>query len=762
MGNNRIRQIALGSAFLPAFYASSSFAQQSPASVSDIVVTATRREQNIQKVPVSVTALSELAIKSQNIADTRDMARLVPAVVYIGGGTTKIYNFSVRGIGTYVFSDALDQSVGVAFDGVPLARSGGSIADLIDIERVEVLEGPQGMLFGKNASAGLINIITRKPELGKRSMDGRLSFGNYDELQAQTTVNLPIGDNFALRASAWKFRHDGFVDNVTTGKQIGRKNSWGGRLRARWQPADGTDINLTGEWTGADQDPQISTLRLLVTDTLGVKSWETAKGTPVGPANRTTTSPTDLFNKQANSAYTLQIDQDVMDHTLSSVTSYREIHINENFDPVATNAPLYTGTQGDEVRYKQFSQELRITSPASQRLRYVIGGIYFKLNLHDRYFSTLTGATPVPANIVTFSDIQSEHYAAFAEFTFDLFDKFRLIAGGRASHDKVSGDLNRVLGAPPIAIVPAVNGPGAAFGPFTYSTQVSAHEPSWRFGMQYDLAPDVMLYATVSRGYKAPGLDYQFTTGAAAAAATGLIVKPEIAKNYEIGIRSQLFDRKLTLNLTAFHEQFTGFQTAVRLPTNAPLFATQNANEILSDGIEGTFTLRPGGGITLSGAGAYIHARYTDFKKAACYPREPVAPVGTPLTPGICVGGVQTLDGWPLANSPRFSGNLTARYDGQLSRGNSFFLQANYRYQSKIVFNAVADPLEKQGGYGVLNLGAGIRFADDAIGVSLYGKNVLQQDFVYKSTQQLSGAYYSQTLAYDAQRTYGVALDFRF
>jgi iron complex outermembrane receptor protein len=732
--------------------------------LDEILVTARRRSENLQNVPVAVTAIPETALRAQNLADTRDLARLVPALQFVGGATTKLLNFSTRGVGTFVFSDGFDQSVGVAFDGVPLARSGGSIADLVDIDHVEVLEGPQGMLFGKNASAGLINITTKAPRLGETEGNFRVAYGSFNELQTNATVNLPLGDNFAIRASAWRYRHDGYVDAVDLGRKLGVKDSYGGRLRLRWQPAEGTDINLTGEWTGADQDPSVTTIRVFATDALGVRTYETGRGTPIGPTNLVTTSPTDLFNKASSRAYTLTLDQDVGKHTVSSVTSYRKIQVNENFDPESSNAPLYVSTQGDNVRYKQFSQELRLTSPADQRLRYVLGGIYFHLDLDDYFYSVIVGGTPVPSSVGATTNFTSEHYAAFSEFTFDVTERFRLIAGGRASHDAVKGDLTRALIAPynPPVPLPPVNGPGASFGPFAYSAKTSSNEPSYRFGAQFDATPDVMLYATASRGYKGPGLDFQFTTTAAAAAATGLIVRPEIAKNYEVGFRSKLFDRKVTLNATAFAEQFQDFQVSTRLPTIAPSFSTQNAKELKTTGVEGTFEIRPGGGLSLSGSASYIHARFTDFTNAACYPREPTAPAGTPPTPGLCINGTQSVNGEPLNNAPKVTANLTARYDTQLSGGQPVYAQVNYRYQGDQVFNAVADPYERQKAYSIVNIGAGVRTADERYGLTFYGKNIFKGEFVYRTVAQLSGAYYAQTVPYDAQRTWGVAFDAKF
>ena len=738
---------------------------QSPAAndqaTGDIIVTATRRSESLQRVPLMVTALSETQLRTANIADTRDIGRLVPALQYVQGSSTKLTFFSVRGVGSYINSDGFDQSVAIAFDGVPLARPAGSIADLVDLDHVEVLEGPQGMLFGKNASAGLVNIITKMPKMGETGAEARISYGSYNELQTSGTVNLPLASNVALRATGWRFRHDGYVDADRLSRTLGVKNSYGGRLRLRWQPGAGTDVNLSGEWTGADQDPAVLTIRDLVTNAQGVRAYELAAGTVPGPDNYRTTSTTDIFNKAHSSAYTLQIDQDAGSGVATALTSYRKVHNREVWDPDSTDAPLFGTTQRDRVDSEQFSQELRLSSGPGGRLRYVVGLIYFRLSLHDRYGLSGIGTAALPLSYKTDVDLTSEHYAAFAELTFDITRTLRVIAGGRASHDHIAGALDRNYDAIPTTIIASVNGPTTSFGPFSARSSVSADQPSYRFGVQYDVAPDVRAYVTASRGYKAPGLDFVATANPAAFALDGLRVRPEIAKNYEIGLRAQLFDRRLTVNLTAFSERFTDFQTSVRLPGAAVVFATRNAGELRSDGIEGNLSVTLLRGVTLSGSAAYIHARYTDFANAACYPGEPSAPVGTPAGPNLCIGGVQSLDGVALANSPRFSGNLSLRYADRIAL-HPVFVQWDGRHQSRVLFNTSNDPREQQNGYETLNFAAGIRTVDERFGLGVYAKNLFDTHYVSRTVQLLSGAYYVQTHSYEARRTIGVALDARF
>lgn len=730
---------------------------------SDIIVTARRTSERLQEVPVAMTAISSEAIQTQNLSDSRDLVKIAPNLGFTGGATTKLVNFTVRGVGTYVNSDGFDQSVGVAFDGVSLARPGGSVADLVDIERVEVLEGPQGMLFGRNASAGLINIISRRPELNERSASGRVSFGSYNEIKAEAAVNLPLGDTLALRLAGWRFRHDGYVNAPRLGRDIGVKSTDGQRARLRWQPDDAFDAVLTFERTGADQDPAVTTIRRFASNGLGVRDWEIGQGIVAGPTNETTSSATPITSRSNSEAYTVDLQYDVGGPTVALLASQRHIRVYDRFDGTATSSPVLVTGQDDNIRYRQRSIELRLNSPSGDRLQYVFGGIYYDMRLTDVFRPDIAGSVPTPVAITTTTDQKSTHYGAFGEITYSVTPAWKLIAGGRISTDRVSGGINRVYRATPAVIIPPFNGPGATFGPYAVRAETSNTEPSFRVGTQLELAPDIMVYGTVSRGYKAAGLDLAATVSSAVYAVNQLEVRPEIAMNYEAGLRTQFFDRRLTLNVTAWHEVFTDFQTAVRLPEAAtPLFSMENAGELQSTGVTVKFDARATDEFTLSGSGSYIDARYTDFKNAACYPGQPAAAAGAPLVRGVCVGGVQSLDGYALINSPKWRGEMTARYERGGIGGLRVFAQGAVRYQSREEFSTVADPVEFQNGFATVNLSAGVGSDDGTWKLSVYGSNVFDQKFVSRTISQVSGTYYVNIVPYDARARWGVALDFAF
>lgn len=730
------------------------------AAVGDIIVTATRRAQNLQDVPVAVTAVSEQQVKSLSLLDTRDLVRIAPALTFGQGSTTKLYNFVVRGIGSYITSDGFDQSVGIAADGVPLARPSSSIADLVDVERIEVLEGPQGMLFGRNASAGLVNIITRRPTLNDTSFTGRASYGSYDESQLSGSINIPLSSTLAVRATGWRYRHDGYVTALSQPRKLGVKDSGGARLRLLWKPDDRLTALVTGEVTSSDNDPSVTTIRAFANANFGVQAYEASQGVIAGPGNLTTTSNHLIANRNKGASITADVSYDLGGPVLTSVTSYRHTNNYDKYDPGSTSAPGYVSDQADGASFNQFSQELRLNSDTG-RLRYVLGAIYFRLKTNGDFFAETAQTTPTPLGINVALDIESLHYGAFGELTFDLTKKLRIIGGGRISHDRVSADYNKSLRFTPAVIIPGQNTPGSSFGPLAVNPSVADTQPSYRFGLQYDLARDVMIYTTASRGYKAAGLDVSAGLTAGGYAVAQGRVKAEIAKNYEVGIRSQFFDRRLTLNATAFAETFTDFQIAVRLPTQLVIYAVQNAKEMKSTGVTVQLDARPFKGFSLATSAAYIHARYTDFLNAPCYPREPTAPVGSPLVSGVCVGGVQNMNGRPLSNSPKWRFNATARQEVPIG-DYTVFAQANYRYQSSEVFNAVADPYEAQDGFSVVNLSAGVGPQDGRWRLSAYGNNIFDKAFVGRTIPQNSGSYYVQVVPYEARARYGVALDVSF
>ena len=392
------------------FVLSGSVAAQSVSdngALEEIVVTATKRVESVQNVPLSISVVSQAALQAQNVLDTSAITRLVPAVTFNQSFLAAANNFSVRGVGTAAGGVGVDQSVGVAFDGVPLGSAAGSVADLVDVQRVEVLKGPQGMLFGKNASAGLINIVSNAPQIGKLEAIGRVSYGTLNDQQYTGTVNLPIGESAATRVSGWKFKRDGTVLEVNTGQEMNDKDSGGARVRLRWLPEENLDLNFTGEWSSHNQNGAAYTIR----------QYEPANFTPVnagalvygydlntshqnpGAHNRDAYDLGDVpyFDRGHTGAYTLQGDYTTpWAGVFTAVLSYRQNDIDQSTAAYPSSNPYNNQPENIDVgHYEQFTGELRYASPVTDRLHYVAGLFYFHEKLQDEFTLGIL-APPLP------------------------------------------------------------------------------------------------------------------------------------------------------------------------------------------------------------------------------------------------------------------------------------------------------------------------------------------------------------------------------
>ncbi len=728
--------------------------------LDEVVVTATKRSENLQNVPLSVSVVSQAALQSENLSNTSDLKRLVPGLQFNPASTAGNNTFSMRGVYTSANGYGLEQSVGVAVDGIPIARPVGAVADLVDIQRVEALKGPQGMLFGKNASAGLLNIVTNLPELGKTETILRASFGSLNDRQYTGTVNLPVTDDSAIRLSAWKFSHDGPIHEVNTGQDMGDQNSGGARFKLRWKPTDALDVNFTGEWTSHDENGPAYTLRAFAPDKFtaanagaAIEAWELAHGT-VPSAENHTARGLDLpyYDKGNTGAYTGQADYSIGEGTITTLVSYRDIKNDNPFDPYPTDNPYNQQTKNqDTVHYDQLTEEIHYTSPAAERFRYVVGVFNFRLKLHEDFGIGFN--LPVPVNDDFEASLKNENYAGFGEATFDITSKLHFIAGIRQSTDRISESMNRSFlnPVPPASFLTA---PGASFGPYATSVGTSYNDTSWRTGLQYQFTPDAMLYATASRGYKGPGVAFGVsTTAASLALANNGIVKPEIVHAYEVGFKSQWFDRRVTANLAVFNEIFDNFQTSVRVPGPGLVFVTQNARQLTTSGVDldASWLVTPEFSVT--GSVNYDNARYTDFKNSSCFSGETVAQG--------CIGGVQNLDGKALLNAPKTTSNLTARYEHPLSSTWRGFIQANDAYRSKVQFNQ-DDPAAAQGGYNLVNLTLGVDSDDGRWNVSVYANNVLDKHYVDYIISNASGAFYTNRISYGDLQTFGIAVGAKF
>ncbi|PZQ64230.1 MAG: hypothetical protein DI570_06120 [Phenylobacterium zucineum] len=723
-------------------FASAAFAAES-AQIEEVVVTAQKRAENVQDVPLAVTALTDDALASANIGSVIDIKRLATSVQYAENATVRGTGLQIRGVGTQSFSNGLEQSVGTVVDGVVMARNGMGDGDLVDIDHIEVLRGPQGMLFGKNASAGVVSVITRRPT-DTFGAEGRVSFGTYNDLRLSGVVNLPLGERTALRVAAFTNTRDGIVKNNFDNSQINDHQESGVKAKFLWRSADDNlQIYLIADRTVRDNSCCLWTVRSVVPGSLLANSLAAA-GIKPGPDNRRVNLNAGGFSRSVNEGVSGEVNWEVGGHTLTSLTAFRRWHLRENADsdstPVAA-LDLNFGRSDEE----QFSQELRLASPSGQRVEYVVGLYYFDAELlgnnGQQGSFNLAAAAPVASRyFIATNKTRSE--AVFGQATFRVTDALRLIAGARYTHDKVSMDFFRSF----------YPGTTPSSPPITLNPSTSANNTSWRLGAQYDLTSDVMAYATVSRGYKGPG--FNALQGANAAAMRP--VQPEIPKGYELGLKSTLFDRRLVLNVAVFNTRFENFQAQFYDPSVPPLgaFILGNAGELRTKGAEVEWTARPTANLSISGGVSYNKAVYTDFKNAACW--------GTPATQPGCAGGIFDATGTRLPNSPRWSHSLQVRYEREVADNLNGFVSANWYGRSK-VNDSLGDPNMERKAYGLVGGSIGVEDAEGRWQASAWVRNLFDHQYTGAIlATPLSPGSYSQYPVVDAHRMVGVALTYRF
>ena len=758
-----------------------------PDTSRDVVVTAQKRAERLQDVPISIAVTQGDTLRNLNLNAATDLQYVAPGLGLGDANTPRGAGFRVRGVGTNVFADGIEQSVGTVVDGVPLARAGQGLADLIDVERIEVLRGPQGMLFGRNASAGLINIVTRRPS-DTLTAEALASYGTDNDVRSSATVSGPLAAGIGARVTGFYNSQDGFVRDLNTGRDLNNRKEYGGRGVIEFQPAAGTTTALRGDWSKRDNRANIWTIRALPTNALR-PIVDPRVVAAVGPENRVVDLSGRIYNRMESWGVSGEINQELGGgYSLTSLTAYRHWDQADNNDADQSLLNVLDFNRGTN-RLKQFSQELRITSPADQFVSFVAGAFYYNStnrNLVDQVgkFSvglaqagaagvTLFGGLVQPAALggrEVAIKVGVEDIAGFGQATLTFTPQFRAIAGGRFTHTRVSATLDRHLGPGASATYNSVL--GAAFAPLTYDLSNTDDNVSFRFGLQYEPTRAHNLYATVSRGYKGPGFDTQvdFTVQPGRTALQSALVNPEIATNYEAGYKGSLLNRALDVSLAVYLTDFRNFQAQVfETPPGALLgsYRIRNAGKLRAKGFEVEFTAHPAANFTLGVGLAYNDTRYIDFAAAAC-PR--LGQTVTAANDGRnCGQSAASFNASGLAapNAPRWTISTNARYDARLTDTVGLFVQGNAYLRSDNFFSTyptnIPNPTQ-QDGYVIVNGTAGVSFLDRKVTLAAYVRNLFDTNFVTSVFDLPFGGPgdLGQFVTRDADRTIGVQVGLRF
>ncbi len=767
-------------------------AESESAQSGDIIVTAQRREQRLQDVPLSIDVVSAEDLARSNLTTIADIQYLSPGVNYnanFGGG------FNVRGVGTQSLLITAEQSVALIIDdviqGLPeVSFAGPSYQSLGDIDRIEVLRGPQGTLFGKNSSAGVIQIVTRAPELNAAAAEASLSYGSFDELNGNLTVNVPIGTRAAFRVTGTLQRRDGFVDNLFNGE-----DQWGYErqtLRARflWQPTDAVRVLLSGTYQHAEDNANgLWTLRVCGSGFGAFNPCNTVQpyGVVPGPNNLDVAVEGDSYTDQDSYTLSGRIDWDLGGPTLTSITAYRHLKQDIAVDTDATPRPIYS-LNNNISGGDQFTQELRLAGHSGM-FDYTVGGFYYRatpyqIGINGGTLGLLPDTSTILLNTTSIGPFANsggavnasavvESWALFGQLEAQITEQLRLIAGARYTNDNVRQEIF-YFQLPFLCRAAFSAGQSCLSRPMPTPPDIAetdADRLTYKLTAQYAFSPEINVYASYATGYKGPMISYP-------ANQPQLPLLPETSESWEIGVRAQLFQRRLSVNLDLFTVSYDNFQGQQRVGA-PPIFyyTTTNAGGLRTRGVEFDATWRVTPHFTLSGNVSYIPTEFTEFS-VQCFDLY-ANPATTPgqcnyLRPGTPAGAPFQFNaaGYPLIYSPKWTYAITG--DLNLPIGSDLVLgaHATYAYRSS-TYGVVADPNSINPGYGIANAEIGIGADDGSWRVSLFARNLFDEYFVAgifrtpldagtANSTPRSTIGYSNIPALDSSRTVGVKVQVAF
>ncbi|MEO1657827.1 MAG: TonB-dependent receptor [Pseudomonadota bacterium] len=741
-----------------------------------ITVTAQRVEQDIQDVPISVSAVSGEELTNRAIDSFDQLQYVVPNVSFANSLNARVSATTIRGIGTGLFNPGIEGSVALALDGVVIGREGAGVFDFADVERVEVLRGPQGTLFGKNASAGVINVVTKRPT-DEFEGELRAAYGSFNEVNLYGAVSGPLTDRVRGRVSAYSNRRDGFIDNVNPDapqSEVNDRDEWGVRGKLAVDLSDTAEWLISADYVSRDQAQAAFTYRqespggpgtgLLGFGVPVISTQSEAAGITPSPSNRSIAS-NGFFQTDAE---TFGVSSEAVfgigGFDLVSLTAYRGWNNFDNNDADLIDLPLLAVNNSD-LELRQVSQEFRLVSPQEDRFAYTVGLFYFDQEIDQRQIITgtagldLLGSLPPGVLLGTdmVSDIEETNYAVFGQAEFDATERLSLIGGFRLLNSEVSGRLNR-------QVADGAVGPyaGQNVTPEPLSAETEDTALVWRFGLQYFVNDDVNVFATATKGYKSAGVVSEITVDAVTPGGTDLpVVDPEVPLQYELGVRSQSAGGRLTANLTAFFTQIDDFQAQalVPLPGGLTNFTVANAGSVETYGVEGDVTWLPTDNLTLSTAFAYTKATIDEYDNAPCYALQTEAQ-GCVVSNGQ---PTQDLAGGELANAPEWTVNGLARYDFDLTSSLPAFAQVGFQYRGETFSNITNDPNMIIDSYTLVDAQVGVTFAEGRGTLALFGRNIFDEDFVEAIINMpFDTGGYAQYRSFEAEQTWGVRLDYAF
>lgn len=720
--------------------------------IDEIIVTAQRSSQNLQDVPIAVTVVSANDLASRGLNDLAQISLAVPSLS-TGGDNS----FSIRGVGSMVFNPNIDSSVGVSVDevslGVPLFMSNGI---LDDVARVEVLQGPQGLLFGRNASAGLLNIVSNRPNLSRTEGNVSVEANHRDKVPGdgsglilKGTVNLPLSESIGLRVNALHSNQSPIADMVAGSPDRLDANQKRTAIKAKLliEPSPDISFYLVGDYSrerGVGGVFDRTYRSVAATGSTIRPVLETRDGVTAGPGNLQYGSDADgyrsvdTYGVSLNSTFVLS---DAL--TLNNIAAWRAFDLSLAIDSDGTSASLLNINENDSD-YNQYSNELRLAIAPGGALDGQLGvyGFYSELNTATVLQGSAGSSVPNALGRDATYRQTLRSLAAFGQFQLHLTDAFQLIAGGRVTNDHIT--INTRQNDRPY---------GTTLGPRTPPARQTFESTnfSWKLGAQYELTPDITTYLTYSRGYKGPSFNPTF-----AVANQDLAILPETVADIEFGIKSMFFDRRLLLNLSMFREDFKNFQVQA-LNVGTGVTAVGNAGKVRAQGVEATAVIKPGGGLTINAGATWLDSKFRSYIGAACYLGQT----------GCAANGTFDAAGLRTPASARFTSTVQAIYEFPETGGAVPFIEGSYNHRSSVNYSANNSPFTALGATDIFGASIGVRLVS-GFELSLFCKNCTNElvpaAIFYDNVDQVlrRATSIQQQWGYNSVRTIGMRASARF
>jgi len=699
--------------------------------LEEVVVSARKRSENAQDVPISLSEISGDELRDRGLVRVQDIVRTMPNV------STDVLqprnaSLAIRGIGRNPANDALESSVGVFLDGVYLGRPGMVITDLMDLERIEVLRGPQGALFGKNATAGVLNIMSARPT---SDTEGWLevSAGDHDFQEVRGAASGPFGSSpFAYRVSGFASQREGYIYDTSRDEWLGELRRAGFRTQLAWESSESTSLRLIADYSSHDEagpgyqlvDPNMyrvdGSLRANNLVTRGARFGylpEFADGNYRNDAN----AEQNVVTENAGAA--LLADWQIGEYRLSSITGWRK------FTFIPDNDGDYSAldvlpTIGIDVHSRQLSEELRLASPENKKFQYLAGLQFFEQHVQSEGFSLygseaseyiypgLAASALDEFWVATQADPDTHSYSVFGQAYWWPRGDVEIAAGIRWTTEEKSSTVEQstgggaMLAAQDAAALDARRRLGSAR---EFAVRSEEDFVSGSLSVTWHFQEDMSAYLSAARGAKSGGVN-----AAILPAGADLTVDPEIALGFEVGLKTQWLEDRLQFNLSAFHTTIDGYQAAIRDRVVGATYLA-NAGKVRTAGAETEVVFRPVANLTLSAGAGYNDTRYESFRDAVCPPELDSQP--------SC-----DFTGERVFGAPPFTLNASVDYDAPIA-DTGFRFRTLVDYSHADGFRAELSRSTWNEPRDLVNFRAGIRTADDRGELTLWANNLFDERY---------------------------------